>query len=204
MDVTSFGQLIKLLRERKKMTQENLANMLNVSTSTVCKWERGNNLPDVNMFKKISEVLEISLDALHNPQEALSQINNPVTPAKKGINFIKKRYVLFFSVILLFFINVGIILYIHNTNAENMNIIQVAFRTTEDEICGTVYEVACVYSGNIENISLDSTFVLALSNDWKKDTFISSDITIMKASFYSNREDALKWSTPQKCIYINR
>lgn len=53
MNSTSLGKLIKLLRERKKMTQENLAHMLNVSSSTVCKWEKGNNLPDVNMFKKI-------------------------------------------------------------------------------------------------------------------------------------------------------
>ncbi|MBQ7776272.1 MAG: helix-turn-helix transcriptional regulator [Lachnospiraceae bacterium] len=204
MDTKSFGQLIKMLRERKHLTQENLASMLNVSTSTVCKWEKGNNLPDINIFSNISEVLDVSFEDLHHPQNALDRLSNPTLSVNSKSNPIKSLRLIVIICILVFITISCLLLYWHSKQGENMNIVQVAFRTTQDEVCGTVYEVACVYSGNIDNITIDTPFILLLSTDWENNTSISSNITIMKVSFYDNRNDALNWNPAQKHIYLNR
>lgn len=40
------GQMIKELREKNKMTQQELADIINVSDKTVSKWECGKGFPD--------------------------------------------------------------------------------------------------------------------------------------------------------------
>lgn len=59
-----IGAQIKNRRQELNMTQEQLANELNVSRSTVSNWEIGRNYPDLQLIVSISDVLSISLDAL--------------------------------------------------------------------------------------------------------------------------------------------
>lgn len=42
-----FNENLKYLRKEEKMTQENLAERLNVSRQAVTKWESGQSLPDI-------------------------------------------------------------------------------------------------------------------------------------------------------------
>ena len=49
---------IKTLRKSKGLTQEELANRINVVRQTVSKWEKGYSVPDAEMLKKIAEVLD--------------------------------------------------------------------------------------------------------------------------------------------------
>ena len=46
------------LRKNKGLTQEELANRLNVVRQTVSKWEKGLSVPDAEMLQKIADVLE--------------------------------------------------------------------------------------------------------------------------------------------------
>ena len=62
MDQIKIGNFISLCRKNKKLTQEGLAEQLNVSANAVSKWERGVNLPDYSNMQVLCEVLGISLN----------------------------------------------------------------------------------------------------------------------------------------------
>ncbi len=60
----NIGRNIKLLRQQRKLTQEQLASSLGVSYQAVSKWETESNTPDIALLPKIAEVLDTSIDAL--------------------------------------------------------------------------------------------------------------------------------------------
>ena len=55
MDQEKIGKFLKKLRLDKNLTQEQLANKLNVSDKTISKWENGRGLMDIS-FSRISPV----------------------------------------------------------------------------------------------------------------------------------------------------
>ena len=55
---------LKILRTRKGMSQEELADRLNVVRQTVSKWEKGLSVPDSEMLIRIAEVFEVSVGEL--------------------------------------------------------------------------------------------------------------------------------------------
>ncbi len=59
-----FYERIKQIRKDNKLTQEDLANKLNVSRQAVSNWENNKNLPDIEMIIGISKVFSVSLDEL--------------------------------------------------------------------------------------------------------------------------------------------
>jgi len=54
-----FGTQIKKLRNSRKLTQEQLAQKLNVSRQTISSWENNRNLPDLEMVVDISQIFEL-------------------------------------------------------------------------------------------------------------------------------------------------
>lgn len=60
----NIGDKIKEQRLKKEWTQEQLAEILNVSRSTVSSWEVGRNYPDLTTIVAISDLFGISLDQL--------------------------------------------------------------------------------------------------------------------------------------------
>lgn len=59
-----FNNKLYNLRKQKGLSQEELANRLNVSRQTVSKWEVGDSTPDMEKLVAISVLFEISLDEL--------------------------------------------------------------------------------------------------------------------------------------------
>lgn len=59
-----FNNRLYHLRKQKGLSQEELANRLNVSRQTVSKWEIGDSTPDMEKLAAISDLFEISLDEL--------------------------------------------------------------------------------------------------------------------------------------------
>ena len=73
-----LGDKIKLYRENKKMTQNDLADILEVSAGTVSKYESGALEPSIESIKRLAELFEISIDELLNDKEDkfdISKIN---------------------------------------------------------------------------------------------------------------------------------
>lgn len=48
----TLGDKLKLLRTKKGMTQEALAEKLNVSRSAIAKWESNNGIPEISNLKQ--------------------------------------------------------------------------------------------------------------------------------------------------------
>ncbi len=61
MDRYVTGAVIRKLRENKKMTQEELAEKLFVSSKAVSKWETGQGFPDVSLIEPLAKALGISV-----------------------------------------------------------------------------------------------------------------------------------------------
>ncbi|MDE6519618.1 MAG: helix-turn-helix domain-containing protein [Ruminococcus sp.] len=59
-----FNNKFYHLRKQKGLSQEELANCLNVSRQTISKWEVGDSTPDMEKLIAISDLFEISLDEL--------------------------------------------------------------------------------------------------------------------------------------------
>ena len=55
------GAMIKRLREAKKMTQEQLADKMNVTAKAISKWETGRGYPDISLIERLSENLGVSV-----------------------------------------------------------------------------------------------------------------------------------------------
>lgn len=216
MNIIEFRKLIKLARQQKGLTQDQMAETLSVTTSAISKWENGKNLPDSDMLLKLALTLGLSIEDLYYPEKTIERLSNTTTnvtvsnpPDASSYSTTKKhlpKYImpfLFLFLILLVLLG-GLMLHNYNKKNQKLNITQVAFRTTEDEVVGTVYEVACIYSGNLENSSFSSDFFTLLRQTWIDNTSVPEDIIYMKASFYRTRDAAYAWDTPDKSIYIVR
>lgn len=64
MNQKKIGQFIKELRKSKEITQEQLAETLNVSGRTVSRWETGNNLPDISLLVEIADFFDVDVREL--------------------------------------------------------------------------------------------------------------------------------------------
>ena len=55
-----------MIRKRRSLTQEALAEQVGVARQTVAKWENGESMPDLSLAAKLASVLDVSLDELVN------------------------------------------------------------------------------------------------------------------------------------------
>ena len=89
-------KIIKL-RKQKGISQEELAEILNVSRQTISRWEVGTALPDALNLIQLSKVFDVSIDYLLN-EEYNSE--NEIPCVKKGIKGEKEKMNIKTSVIL--------------------------------------------------------------------------------------------------------
>ena len=61
MNQQKIGIFLKELRKEKQITQEQLAEYLNVSNRSVSRWETGNNLPDLDILIQLSKYYDVQL-----------------------------------------------------------------------------------------------------------------------------------------------
>ena len=59
-----FNERLREARRKANITQISLAKMCNVSQGTIANWESGYRTPDLQMFAKLSKILNVSLDYL--------------------------------------------------------------------------------------------------------------------------------------------
>lgn len=59
-----LGDILKELRNKKNLYQQDLADILSVSKSTIAMWETNKREPDLLMLKKIANYFEVSIDYL--------------------------------------------------------------------------------------------------------------------------------------------
>ncbi len=80
----NLGNKILKIRKDNKMSQEDLAEVLNVTRQTVSNWENGKNYPDITTLVLISDKFNISLDILlKGEQRMIKEIDKKVKMSKK-------------------------------------------------------------------------------------------------------------------------
>ena len=57
----TIGEIIKELRKQRKITQEELAELVGVTPQAISKWERGLSCPDISLLDDLSKILEVSV-----------------------------------------------------------------------------------------------------------------------------------------------
>ena len=56
MDQQKIGEFLKALRKENNLTQEELADKMNVTRRTVSRWETGANLPDLSILVELADL----------------------------------------------------------------------------------------------------------------------------------------------------
>lgn len=59
-----FGEKLRTAREKTGMTQQQVADIMQIDKSTYCGYETGKRQPDVQKIKMLSQILGISGDEL--------------------------------------------------------------------------------------------------------------------------------------------
>ena len=94
MDQISIGQFITKKRKEKNLTQEQLAERLNVSNKTISKWECGKCMPDYSLIESLCNELDVSISQLLNGNEDANATqpteNDKVMQLIKDVEKLKK------------------------------------------------------------------------------------------------------------------
>lgn len=75
MDQKKVGLFLKTLRKEKNITQEVLAETLNVSSRTVSRWETGSNMPDISLLVELSEFYQVSIPEIIDGERKSEKMN---------------------------------------------------------------------------------------------------------------------------------
>lgn len=78
-----FGDNLIYLRKMHKMSQEELAEKLDISRQTLSKWEIGESLPDIEKCQMLATIFDVSLDELVSYDAESSGL--PIPPKGKHV-----------------------------------------------------------------------------------------------------------------------
>lgn len=95
----NFGEKILDARKKANLSQEEIAEKLNITRQTVSKWESNETVPNINQVKLLAKIYKISLEELLNynkiDEEIESIIKKTNTKTQDKINWTKvwsKKY----------------------------------------------------------------------------------------------------------------
>ena len=121
MNQEKIGKFILSLRKKKNMTQQELANKINVSDKTISKWENGRGMPDLSLIKPLCDELNITINELlsgetiskENYQEKFEEnILNTINYTEKEIKKNNKIYKIIISTIVTLILIIALMFFI--------------------------------------------------------------------------------------------
>jgi len=107
-----FGEKLTALRKSRELTQEQLAEELNVSRQSVSKWETGQAIPEAETLLELSRAFDVTLDYLLKPSqidelsvktEILEQQQQQMLARERRRTWILQRILYSIGIYLLFF-----------------------------------------------------------------------------------------------------
>jgi len=75
MDQIKIGSFLRMLRKERNLTQEQLAEKMNVSRRSVSRWETGSNLPDLDLLIEMADFYQVDLRELMNGERKSEQMD---------------------------------------------------------------------------------------------------------------------------------
>ena len=76
MDQKKIGCFLKELRKEHNLTQEQAAEVLNVSARTVSRWETGNNMPDLSVLVELADYYDVDIREIINGERKSEKMEN--------------------------------------------------------------------------------------------------------------------------------
>lgn len=129
-----IGSIIKDIRKKNNLTQNEFASILGVTFQAVSKWENDKSIPDITILKEISNKFNVDLNYL-------------ISGKKVNINkksFFKKNMIII-TVIIFIIISICLFLFFHKHNYEFKTLngetkdIKVTGSITYDESKSSIY-----------------------------------------------------------------
>ncbi len=115
----TMGQIIRRLRKERNLTQDELAERLNVTGQAISRWENETGMPDISQVVPLSRVLGVSTDVLFGTagtndnaevrkilEEAQSKLDNPLT-----MEGLKRQYAVLMDALKLYPNNVMLLMH---------------------------------------------------------------------------------------------
>ncbi len=181
MDLDKIGNLITIRRKELKLTQEKLAEQLEISPKTVSKWERGVNAPDITILIRLADALEVSVQELLSGE--IEEVEE--TTLTESLIYYSKRASLkttktIVSIIAFIVILLGTLFIINNYNKFKMY----SIRSTSDK-----YQVEGYVIFNQEKniVHINNVNI----KDSNSGTEYESKITDIKISIYNDYRQTL-------------
>lgn len=78
------GAMIRRLRESKNMTQQQLADKLNVTAKAISKWETGHGYPDISLVEQLADSLGVSIIELFSGENVVN--------TNRSFNMLRMKY----------------------------------------------------------------------------------------------------------------
>lgn len=128
MDQIKIGKFIAKCRKKQNLTQEQLANKLNITYKAVSKWECGKSLPDASIMMELCSILKINVNDLLSGEiiedgryQSLAEKN--FIELKKQIDKMRKTFsiisYIFGTITIIMFIGNMVLNYIYRDNWDN-------------------------------------------------------------------------------------
>ena len=78
-NLMKFGENLKLIRKQKKMSQEQLAEKMNVSRQSVSKWENGESYPEMNNILELCKIFDCKINELvHTDMSDITSLDEEI------------------------------------------------------------------------------------------------------------------------------
>lgn len=161
---------IIMLRKQNTLSQEGLAEKLNVTRQTISKWELGDTKPSVDMLNEMSKIFNVSIEVLTNDELTLDEKSNKKEKVKKPKN---RKYILYILIIILVAAIVTLAIRIGND-----------YKNKEDKFWN-------FFNNETEEISSDM-FNIRFENGTKSGFFLTSDIDEIIDSNKTNKEHLIE------------
>ena len=190
-----FGDNLKTIRKNKKMSQEQLAEKMNVSRQSVSKWENGEAYPEMNNILELCKIFNCKInDLIHTDMSDISSLDEEIIMNVVKFNNNKQNQVKTLSNIISLigkigsivlkvaipFIIITMILIPYIVNNVNINENEISFKTDNIKIIDKdkleIFDV--VFIGLDDDTSLDE-IINVLNNNSKTEIIIYLELGLI-------------------------
>lgn len=174
-----FGDNLKIIRKNKKMSQEQLAEKVNVSRQSVSKWENGEAYPEMNNILELCKIFNCKLnDLVHTDMSDISSLDEEIVMNVVKFNESKQNQVKSLSNVISLigkiggiilkvaipFVILAMILVPYIVNNVEVKDNQIAFKTDNLKIIDDKIEVYDFILLDFEDTSIDELITIFNNN----------------------------------------
>ncbi len=97
MDQKKIGLFLKELRKEKGLTQQQLAEIMNVSNRSISRWETGSNMPDLDLLISIANYYDVDLKEILDGERKDKPMEKEMKETVEKIFLIKRLHYVFIA-----------------------------------------------------------------------------------------------------------